>query len=285
LSIVVVTHESEGDIAACLESALTSRDDVSRELIVVDNASSDDTVDIVAGSFPEARLVRKRGRHGFALNSNIGVVASRGRHVLLLNPDAVVHEGTLRHIVDYLDEHPWVGAVGPRLVYPDGSPQASARRFPTPLTTVLRRTPVRTLFRSVPGEDHHLMLDVDLDHPRNVDWILGAAMALRVDALRQLGGLDDGYRLYCEDIDLCWRLHERGWQVRYLPQPTVEHKLAERTRKRFLTRATVWHFWSMVRFVRLHGFGPIRAAAPVLPLPLPVSAPTPVSSLALAEVE
>src|SRR5205823_5141273 len=129
----------------------------------------------------------------------------------------------------------------------------SARRFPTPLATVVRRTPLRLIVRNSAAERSHLMLDEDLEVARDVDWLLGAALAMRSEALESVGGLDDGYRLYCEDIDLCWRLRERGWAVRYLPYATVEHRLDELTRRRFLTVRTVWHWRSMVRFIRHHG--------------------------------
>ena len=99
-----------------------------------------------------------------------------------------------------------------------------------------------------------MMSDIATSAPLDVDWLLGAALLVRGDAFRELNGLDDGFRLYCEDIDLCWRLHDTGWKVRYLPTATVEHDLGELTSKRFVTVRTLWHFRSMARFVRIHGF-------------------------------
>ena len=109
------------------------------------------------------------------------------------------------------------------------------------------------------------MDDIELSDVMEIDWLLGAVVAINGDAFRELGGLDDGYRLYCEDIDMCWRLHELGWKVEYLTTATVQHALGELTAKRFLTRRTLWHFRSMARFVRLHGLGrptgaPVRRA-------------------------
>ena len=262
VSIIVVTHESRGDIVDCLETVLQSQDAVSREVIVVDNASVDGTADLVAARFPQVRLIRKRRRDGFATNVNIGAVAARGRHLLLLNPDTRTFEGSLDRLVDHLDRHPEVGVVGPRLVYPDGSHQASARRFPTPVNTIVRRTPLRRLVGVTGGTSRHLMSDVVLSDVTEVDWLLGAVMAVRAEAYQELGGLDDGFRLYCEDLDLCWRMHESGWRVEYLPSATVEHALGELTAKRFFTIRTVWHFRSMARFVRLHG---LRTPEPALP--------------------
>jgi GT2 family glycosyltransferase len=259
LSVVIVTHESRADIGECLDSLRHLPDVVSREIILVDNASKDGTADFVASHYPEVRLIRKRRRDGFATNVNIGAVAASGRHLLMLNPDTSTPANTLDRLVEHLDDHPDVGIVGPRLVYPDGSPQASARRFPTPLNTLVRRTPLRRLLGATTGTTRHLMADSTLSDVSEVDWLLGAVLAVRMDALHDVAGLDDRYRLYCEDIDLCWRMHEAGWRVEYLPSATVEHALGELTAKRFFTVRTVWHFRSMARFVRLHG---VRAPEP-----------------------
>jgi exopolysaccharide biosynthesis polyprenyl glycosylphosphotransferase len=261
LSVVVVTHESADDIRDCLLSVLAATTCGSYEVLVVDNASRDGTADIVEREFPHVRLLRKSVRDGFAANCNIGVAASMGRHVLLLNPDTVTSADALWALVTHLDDHPEVGAVGPRLVWPDGRHQPSARRFPTISATLIRRTPIRRLLSGAGPVRRHLLSEIRVDRPSRVDWLLGAALAVRREALVELDGLDDGYRLYCEDIDLCWRLHERGWSVVYLPSVTVVHKLAEATLKRFLTPLTVWHARSMLRFLRQHGL--VRPGPPV----------------------
>lgn len=273
ISVVIVTHESALDIKPCLDSLLRVNDRATREIIVVDNHSGDGTADIVARSYPEVRLIRKTRRDGFSWNCNVGAAAAAGRHILLLNPDTRTFDGVLDGVTGYLDAHPGVGAVGPKLVYPDGTLQASARRFPRPLATIIRRTPLRLVLRNSSSERRHLMIDEQTAGVRDVDWLLGAAVALRADVLHSIGGLDEGYRLYCEDIDLCWRLHEQGWAVRYMPQVVVEHALSEMTRKRFFTKRTLWHVRSMARFVTHHGFR--RPVAPSRARRLPVAPPAP----------
>jgi hypothetical protein len=259
LSVVVVTHQSAATIESCLTSIRVHRPAVTHEVIVVDNASSDGTVDVVESLFPDVRVVRRSRRRGFASNCNAGAEASLGRALVFLNPDTRVMPGALDRLVRFLDEHPSVAVVGPRLVYPDGRRQASARRFPTMSTTLVRRTPVRWLLTDSRLERQHLMADdprgVTLE-PHTVDWVLGAAIAVRAEVYRRLGGMDDGYRLYCEDIDLCRRAWDAGFSVALLPNAVVEHDLSELTRKRFLTRATVWHVRAMARFARLHGLRP-----------------------------
>ena len=258
VTIVVVTHESAGDIGACLHSVRQAMTEVVTDVVVVDNASKDGTADLVERSFPWATLVRGTRRRGFSANSNAGAALARGRHLLFLNPDARMHPGTLRALVSYLDERPHVGAVGPRLHYPDGAFQASARRFPSPAGALVRRTPIRLAWRNSALERNHLMFDAVPTKAAQVDWLLGAALAVRGVCFQMIGGFDDGFRLYCEDIDLCWRLHRGGWSVDYLPDVTVEHDLSELTRKRFFHRASIWHMRSMIRFMRLHGLAPRR---------------------------
>jgi hypothetical protein len=253
VSVIVVTHESAGDIAACLNSLRRHPPKRSHEVIVVDNASTDRTASIIEEDYPEVRLVRSDRRRGFAANCNAGARLARGAILFLLNPDARITPGSVDALADYLDAHPSVAVVGPSLVYPDGSHQPSARRFPTTAVTLLRRSPLRLLWPNSEGEQRHLMLDAVFDQPAEVDWLLGAALCLRASVYGDLGGMDERYRLYCEDIDLCRRAWEAGGTVVILPDAVVEHDLSELTRRRFLTRATLWHMRSMARYVRTHG--------------------------------
>lgn len=253
VTVVIVTHESREDIEACLRSLEAIEDRCSRELVVVDNASTDGTARYVATHHPEVKLLTQTVRRGFSANTNLGAAPARGRHLLALNPDTVVPSGAIDRLVGYLDEHPDVGVVGPRLEYPDGSRQYAARRFPSPVGAAVRRTPLRLLLPSL--AERHLLRDLSGDAVHDVDWMLGAALLIRGEAFRELGGFDEGYRLYCEDIDLCWRLHEHGWRVQHLGDVVIAHALRELTTRRFLTRRTIWHVRSMARFIRLHGLG------------------------------
>ncbi|HTT86123.1 MAG TPA: glycosyltransferase family 2 protein [Acidimicrobiales bacterium] len=277
VTVIVVTHESVHDIGPCLRSVRATMAGVAHEVVVVDNASTDGTAGLVVTRHPEARLVRSTRRQGFAANCNFGAAVARGRTLVFLNPDTKVTPGAVRRLVDVLASRPDVAVAGPRLVYPDGSAQASARRFPTASATLVRRTPLRWVLRHSAVERRHLMLDDPGlaapgpgddagEGPLTVDWVLGAAVAIRTDVYRALGGMDDGYRLYCEDIDLCWRAWDAGFSVAYVPDAVVEHRLSELTRRRFLTRATVWHGRGMARFVIRNGLrppdtGPVPALA------------------------
>jgi N-acetylglucosaminyl-diphospho-decaprenol L-rhamnosyltransferase len=258
VSVIVVTHQSAGQILSCLASLETAPPRRSYELIVVDNASTDGTPESVARAYPGALLVKGTRRQGFAANCNAGAALARGQVLMFLNPDARVTNGSVDTLVTYLNEHRDIGIVGAKLVFPDGSHQASARRFPDPWSTLVRRTPLRWLLRHSAGERHHLMLDDHLDQPVLVDWVLGAAMAVPTQLFRRLGGMDERYRLYCEDIDLCWRSWKAGFPVAYVPTTVIEHDLSELTRRKFMTRATLWHVRGMAHFARQHGFRKLR---------------------------
>ena len=148
-----------------------------------------------------------------------------------------------------MDEHERCGIAGPRMVYPDGSPQPSRRRFPTVTGTVVRRTPLRR----VVGQRRHLHLDEPQpDGPVEADWMLGGFLLLRRAMLDELGGLDEGFRLYGEDIDLAYRAMLAGWERWYVPAAVVRHEHQAETDRRFLTRRTLWHWRGIARFVRKH---------------------------------
>lgn len=252
-SVVVVTHEARHEVGDCLRALLHHPPRQVREVLVVDNASRDGTADWVASTFPAVTVVRAPHRRGFAANCNAGAARATGSVLVFLNPDARPRPGAVDRLVGFVARHPEVAVAGARLVYPDGSAQPSARRFPSPSATLIRRTPLRLVMGDSAAERRHLMVGEDLSRPRTVDWVLGAAIAVPTRAFWALGGMDEGYRLYCEDIDLCWRAWSAGWQVAYVPDAVIEHDLGELTRHRFLTRRTVWHVRGMGRFVRHHG--------------------------------
>lgn len=271
VSVVVVSHQSAGDIRRCLNSLADDAADGWVEVIVVDNASSDDTTEIVRHEYSWVHLVTNTRRRGFGANCNQGALRARGRFLLLLNPDAELMVGSLAAMVQHLELNPVAGVVGPRLLYPDGRPQASVRRFPSLAATLVRRTPLRLFLHDTVAERNHLSQEEDLSRPSDVDWLLGAAMLFRMTTFLTMGGMDDGYRLYCEDIDICWRLHRQDWEVHYLPAAVGLHGLSELTRHRFFTNRSWWHLRSMVRFLRRNGLAVLSAGA--RPRPILASSP------------
>ncbi len=219
LSVIVLSWNVRGLLRDCLQSV---RDNVSTfahsnvETLVVDNASTDGSAEMVADEFPEARLIRNAENLGYARANNIGIVESRGRYVLLLNSDTIVPPGTLAKLVAFMDAHPQAAACSPRLLQPDGKPQPYAfGGDPTP-GYLLRRGINRLLFRRP-------LHDWGISQPMQVDWVSGACLMARRAAIEQVGLLDEAMFMYFEDNDWCRRMRLAGWQIWYVPTVAITH--------------------------------------------------------------
>lgn len=257
---LVVTYNSSAWIRACLGPLAGIR------TVVVDNASRDGTAAIVRSEFPAARLIARADNGGFAVAVNEGCREAPDDDILLVNPDLVVLPGSAALLHEYLAAHPNVGIVVPRLVYPDGSPQASVRTWPTPLTMLMRRSPLgRTAFgRRILRK--HLRIDDPPEAAGPVHWALGAAMLVRREAIREVGGMDERIFLYGEDLDWCYRMWQHGWTVHVVPEAVMEH-VYERQSHRTLdlrSAATRHHWASVFKLFAIHpsllaGRGPKQA--------------------------
>jgi N-acetylglucosaminyl-diphospho-decaprenol L-rhamnosyltransferase len=237
VSAIVVSHGN----AAELRESLPALEPQVDELLVIAN---------VEGSVPKGVEALANDRPlGFAANVNLGLTRTRGEAVLISNPDAVAEPGSVAALRDFMESRPRCGVAGPRLVFPDGAPQPSRRRFPTVGGTIVRRTPLR----KVVHQRHHYHLDEPSpDGPVETDWMLGGFLLLRRAMLDELGGFDPGFRLYGEDIDLQYRAMLAGWERWYVPAAVVRHEHKAVTDRRWLTRRTVWHWRGILRFVRKH---------------------------------
>jgi GT2 family glycosyltransferase len=237
VSAVVVSHAQ----AALLEESLPALRAQVDELVVVAN---------VPGSVPPGVDAIQNARPlGYAANLNLGFARCSGDALLASNPDAVPAPGAVAALAAFMDEHPRCGVAGPRMTYPDGSPQPSRRRFPTVGGTLVRRTPLRKV---VPQRRYYHLDEEQPDEPVQADWMLGGFLLLRRTMLDELGGLDAGFRLYGEDIDLAYRAMQAGWERWYVPAAVVRHEHQAETDRRWLTRRTLWHWAGIVRFVRKH---------------------------------
>jgi GT2 family glycosyltransferase len=209
LSVSIVNTNSRQLLLACLDSLAGT--DV--EIVVLDNASEDGSAGAVRERFPGVRVIAQTHRAGFGANHNTVIRATTGRYVYVLNEDTTARDWGFEALTAYLDAHPRVAALGPRLVYPDGRRQDSAWRFPTPLVSTLA---LATLGRLGVTQSRG-------DAPRPVDWVTGAAVVLRREALDEVGLFDEDFFLYSEEVDLQARLREAGWEVHYFPQVIVVH--------------------------------------------------------------
>lgn len=225
LTVCVVTYRSADTITACLEALRAAAVRHTIELIVVDNASDDDTLGLVATAWPEVRILANPGNSGFARANNQAIELAAGRHVLLLNPDTAASPGSLDALVDHLDAHPEVGVVAPRLRNPDGTDQGTARAFPTPAAALFgRRSPLTRWFPDNPWATRYLVgAQHPDDVPFDVDWVSGACLLVRGQAIADAGPLDPGYFMYWEDADWCRRIKAHGWRVTCVPTADVIH--------------------------------------------------------------
>jgi GT2 family glycosyltransferase len=224
LSIVVLNWNGRALLLDCLRSLereVRSRRDAGRldtEVLVVDQAYSDGSVQAVAAEFPAAELVALPANLGFAAGNNAGLRRARGRYVALLNNDTQVLPDALERCVRHLDAHPEVGLVGPQLLNPDGSKQNSVHNVPGLLTEVVPRGVLETLFpRRFPSKRY--------EHagPLEGEGVLGACMVVRREVLERVGPLPEDYFFFLEETDWCWRIRRAGWRIHHLPDARVIH--------------------------------------------------------------
>jgi GT2 family glycosyltransferase len=243
VTAVVVSHGHADELEITLPALAAQVD----EIVVVANIPGS-----VGAVPPGTRVVENSRPLGFGANVNLGVAAASHPLVVVANPDAVPEPGAVTVLRAFADAHPRAGVIGPRLLFPDGSWQPSRRRFPTVWGTLVRRTPLRLLLDPWNRQRGHYLLDERPDEPVPADWMLGAFLLLRRDMLDELGGFDPGFRLYGEDIDLCYRAMRAGWERWYVPEAVAVHAYDRQTDRSFLTRRTLWHWRGIVRFVRKH---------------------------------
>ena len=244
VSAVVISHGHADELAVSLPALAPQVD----ELLVIAN---------IPGSLPPelpegARVLANETGLSFAANANLGAANTEHELVLIANPDALAEPDAVAILRGFMEEHPRCGAAGPRMLYRDGTWQASRRSFPTVGATLIRRTPLRLLFPPLHWQRRHYLLDERPDEPVPTDTMLGAFILLRRAMLDEVGGWDPGFRMYCEDIDLNYRAARAGWERWYVPAALVHHEDAAVIDKRFLTRHTLWHARAMLRFLRKH---------------------------------
>lgn len=253
VSVIIVTYNSAGVIRACLSSLAGDVQSGALEVIVVDNASADGTPDLVRREFPWTTVIAGRENLGYSKGVNVGIREARARYLYILNPDTVVRRGSVAKLVEFMDANPKVGIAGPKLVFQDGTVQLSCRRFYTFAVLVLRRTPLGKLFKNPKPLRDHLMLDFDHASTREVDWLLGAAMFVRREAVDSVGMMDERFFLYFEDVDWCYRMKQRGLSVYYVADAVVEHGYQRESAQTVLNRSFVAHLASLVRYYEKWG--------------------------------
>jgi GT2 family glycosyltransferase len=250
ISVIIVSWNTRDELWGCLASVLAGLRGTSAELIVVDNASTDGSAEMVDASFPEVHLIRNEQNLGFAAGCNIGLQTASGRYLLLLNPDTIVLGDVLSRTVRYLDEHPDVGAVGCRVLNPDGTLQLTCSLDPSVLNTALGLTGLARL-RWPRAFGRERMTHWRRDSERDVDVVTGCYLATRREVVEDVGLLDSGYFFCGEEADWCRRIRTRGWAVRFAPVGDIVHSDGAAGRK-LSERRDLLGMAGLVRYVHHH---------------------------------
>jgi GT2 family glycosyltransferase len=262
LGIVIVNWNTRDLLKRCLETVFASEGGIQFRVIVVDNASTDGSADMVRQHFPEVEVIVSEINGGFSYGNNLGlrqlgfrgagdVDADAPRYALLLNPDTEVEPESLAGMTRYMDAFPEVGIAGPRLVLPDGSLDLACRRsFPTPVVSFYRFSGLAKLFPKSPRFARYNMTFVDENQELEVDSVVGAYMQVRREAIGRVGLLDETFFMYGEDLDWAFRVKNAGWKVMYHPQVKVKH--VKRAASRRSKKAQMEFTRAMLLFYRKH---------------------------------
>ncbi|HLI50332.1 MAG TPA: glycosyltransferase [Thermomicrobiaceae bacterium] len=255
ISVIIVSFNVREKLAACLQSIdawkVSSR--FHAEVIVVDNASTDGTAAYIAERFPAVELFVLESNRGFAAGCNAGLLQSRGHTLVLLNPDTEVIDDALDSLHGFLGSNPGVAIVGPKLIYPDGSIQPSRRRFPGLVTGLVESTIVQDIWHDNAILRDYYVTDRPDDMAQDVDWLVGACLAVRREAIDDAGLLDERFFMYSEEVEWCYRMKRAGWRIAFLPEATVIHHEGASSRQDVPRRQLDFDTSKVLLFRTLHG--------------------------------
>jgi O-antigen biosynthesis protein len=257
VSILIVNYNVKDYLLQCLRSIEAREDDLRVQIVVVDNASQDQSVEHLAPLFPHVKWISLDENIGFGRGNNVGLEACTGRHVLFLNPDTIIGQDTLSVMVAYLDDHPEVGLAGCRVLNPDGSFQLACRRGrPTPWAAFCKLFGLQSMFPQIPLFAGYNLTYRSIDETYDVDALIGAFMIGPRDLIHSVGGFDPQFFMYGEDLDLCFRVQQQGRSIRYVHTTSIVHYKGESTKRSSMNEVKVFYD-AMEIFARKH-FGRSR---------------------------
>lgn len=225
LSIIVTNHQTSELLKLCLDSIKIAAAGLDHEILVVDSEAQDATAEIIGEYFSDQHinLISFKKNQGYAKLVNAGLVRAKGENIIILNADLILFTDSLRKMIEYLESDSKIGVLGPKLLNFNGMTQDSCFRFYRPLTVLYRRTFLGKTRKGKADLDRFLMKDFDRASVRDVDWLLGAALMVRLRAIDEVGLMDERFFLYFEDVDWCRRFARAGWRVVYFPQAKMHH--------------------------------------------------------------
>lgn len=242
-SVVIVSYNVADLLASAIESVYADleRANIAGEVIVVDNASHDDSVNMVQARFPRVRLIANGENLGFGSAVNQGMMAAHGQCVVVLNPDANVKSGFFDAMQRFLQRQPHVGLVGPHVAEPNGVTQSTCRRSYTLATAFLQSTPLEWWLGESPDLKRFYCRDLNENTEARIDWVVGACLVVRREVLQAVGGCDPRFFMYFEETDWCQRIQAAGWEIAYFPEARVVHKRSQSANQDLISRALNFH--------------------------------------------
>lgn len=241
LSIIIVNWNVRVLLTKCLNSIFSCPKGREFEVIIIDNASEDGSIEMITQQFPQVRLILNKSNKGFAKANNQGLREMRGEFALLLNPDTIVGEEAIDKMVEFMKENDDVGILGPKIINPDGSLQASAFSYPTLIDDIILGFRSNLFFTGKFISHYHSRLYHLPDHPFRVDWVSGACLMIRKKTIEDIGLLDERLFLFAEDLDWCLRAKNGGWKVIYFPRACIVHYGGQSTKKNLQMK--IWSFY------------------------------------------
>jgi O-antigen biosynthesis protein len=252
LSIIIVNYNVKEFLQNLIHSISKSSPKISREIIIVDNASNDGSVEFIKEKFPEVNLIANNKNLGFSKANNIGMKLAKGKYILLLNPDTFVSEDTFEKMIEFFDSKPEVGLAGCKILNPDGTLQLACRRsFPGPWTSFCKVTGLSKLFSKTRLFAKYNLTYLNSDQTYEVDAISGSFMMFRKELYEKIGGLDENFFMYGEDLDFCYRTQKSGYKVYYVHSTQIVHYKGESTKRSSLDETKIFYN-AMHLFVKKH---------------------------------
>jgi GT2 family glycosyltransferase len=232
ISIIIVSYNVRPFLINLLESVKRALSGLSHEIIIIDNASTDSSVQMLRARYPEIRLFANKQNRGFAAANNQGLAVAEGNYLVLINPDTLVQEDTFTTLLKFMDAHPSAGAATCKILNPDGSFSIDSRHsIPSPMTAFWKQIGFSRLFPHSHRFARYNLTFLNENEAHRVDALSGSFMFIRAAAVKEVGPLDEDYFMYCEDVDYCYRLGRAGWEIYYLPESPIIHYKGESTRK------------------------------------------------------
>lgn len=251
VSVIIVSYNVSNFLLLCLDSVYKALVNITSEIIVVDNNSEDNSVDMIKNTYPNVTLIENKKNVGFGKANNQGVAISSGEYILFLNPDTIVQEDFFAKSIAYLDEHPTAGSIGPKILDGLGNfAPDSKKSFPSLRIAIFRSLGISKIFKNSTYFNGYYAIDIDENQTSPVDILSGCCMMVRKSIIDQIGiAFDEDYFMYCEDFDLCCRIKELGYENIYYPATRIIHYKGESTRKATFNYIKVFYS-SLILFIQ-----------------------------------